>query len=113
MINYNPNDKQKALDLANSLTFEETNITNNHMETCFVLFMDENNGTWSIDGTYHGKYNLCWEDEVIIKIDKDLELQLDLFIDEYRNSDEIEKHQEEEFRDFQNELWINTNRNHF
>lgn len=113
MINYNPNDKQKALDLSNRLEFTDINITNNHMETCLVLFMDDNNGTWSIDGTYSGKYNLCWEDEVIMKIDKDLELQLDLFVDDYRNSDEKAKHDEETFRDHQDEMLRNTNRNHF
>lgn len=112
MTNYNPNDKQKALDLANKLQFENINITDNHMETSFVLFMDENNGTWSIDGTYYGKYKLSYENERICGIDKDLEDELDIFIEEHKNSDEVEKHQEEEFRDFQNELWKNTNRNH-
>lgn len=113
MINYNPNDKQKALDLANKLEFEEINITDNHMETCLTLFMDDNNGTWSIDGTYYGKYKLSYDGERIEGIEKDLEDQLDIFIEEERNTDEREQHREEEFRDFQNELWQNTNRNHF
>ena len=113
MTNYNQNDKQKALDLANKLQFENINITDNHMETSFVLFIDENNGTWSIDGTYYGKYKLSYENERICGIDKALENELDIFIEEYKNSDEVEKHQEEQFRDFQNELWQNTNRNHF
>lgn len=113
MINYNPNDKQKALDLANNLTFEEKNITDNHMETCLTLFMDDNNGTWTVDGTYYGKYKLSYDGERICGIEKPLELKLDEFIEEERNSDEREQHQEEEFRDFQNELWQNTNRNHF
>lgn len=113
MINYNPNDKQKALDLANNLDFQEVNITNNHMETSLVLFMDDNNGTWSIDGTYYGKYKLSYEDERVESIEKDLEDQLDIFIEDERNSDERAEHEEESFRDFQNELWKNTNRNHF
>ena len=87
MINYNPNDKQKALDLANKLQFENINITDNHIETSFVLFMDENNGTWSIDGTYYGKYKLSYENERICGIDKGLEDELDIFIEEYKNSD--------------------------
>lgn len=113
MINYNPNDKQKALDLANSLTFEEKNITDNHMETCLTLFMDENNGTWTVDGTYYGKYKLSYDGERVCSIERALEDELDRFIEEIRNLDESDQHQEEEFRDFQNELWQNTNRNHF
>ena len=113
MINYNPHDKQKALDLANKLKFTETNITDNHMETCLTLFMDDNNGTWSIDGTYYGKYKLSYENERVCGIDKPLELLLDEYIENYRNTDEREQHEEEEFRDFQDELWANTNRNHF
>lgn len=113
MINYNPNDKQKALDLANKLEFEEVNITNNHMETSLVLFMDDNNGTWSIDGTYYGKYKLNYDDERVESIEKALEYQLDIFIEDYRNSDEREQHEEECFRDHQEEMLRNTNRNHF
>lgn len=113
MINYNPNDKQKALDLANKLEFQETNITENHMETSLVLFMDDLNGTWSIDGTYYGKYKLSYEGERIEGISKELEDELDIFIEEIRNSDERAEHEEESFRDFQNELWKNTNKNHF
>lgn len=113
MINYNPNDKQKALDLANKLEFEEINITNNHMETSLVLFMDDNNGTWTIDGTYYGKYKLSYDDELIESIEKDLEDQLDIFIEEYKNTDEREQHEEEEYREHQNEMLRNTNRNHF
>lgn len=113
MINYSPNDKQKALDLANNLTFEEKNITDNHMETCLTLFMDDNNGTWTVDGTYYGKYKLSYDGERVCDIEINLELKLDEFIEEERNSEEREQHQEEEFRDFQNELWQNTNRNHF
>lgn len=113
MINYNPHDKQKALDLANRLEFEETNITDNHMETSLVLFMDDNNGTWSIDGTYYGKYKLNYEGERIESISKELEDELDIFIEDYRNSDEKAQHDEESFRDHQEEMLRNTNRNHF
>lgn len=113
MINYNPNDRQKALDLANKLEFQETTITDNHMDTCLMLFMDDNNGTWSIDGTYYGKYKLSYDGIRIESIDKELEMQLDIFIEDERNSDERSEHEEESFRDFQNELWKNTNRNHF
>lgn len=113
MINYNPNDKQKALDLANKLEFQETNITENHMETSLVLFMDDNNGTWSIDGTYYGKYKLSYEGERIESIEKALEDQLDIFIEDERNSDERAQHEEEEYREHQEEMLRNTNRNHF
>lgn len=112
MINYNPNDKQKALDLANRLEFEEINITNNHMETSLVLFIDDNNGTWTVDGTYYGKYKLSYEGERIEGIEKDLENQLDIFIEEYKNTDEREQHEEEEYREHQDEMLRNTNRNH-
>ena len=113
MINYNPNDKQKALDLSNKLEFEEINITNNHMETSLVLFMDDNNGTWTVDGTYYGKYKLSYEGERIESISKELEDELDIFIEDYRNSDEKAQHDEESFRDHQEEMLRNTNRNHF
>ena len=113
MINYKPNDKQKALDLANKLQFTDINIEDNHMNIYFVLFMDDNNGTWSIDGTYYGKYKLSYEDEKVACIDKALEDELDVFIEECKNTDEREQHEQEEFNDFQNELWRNTNRNHF
>lgn len=113
MNNYNPQDKQKALELANNLTFENENIVDNHMEISFVLFMDDLNGTWTIDGTYYGKYKLSYENERVCGIDKPLELLLDEYIENYRNTDERQQHQEEEFRDFQDELWANTNRNHF
>lgn len=113
MINYNPNDKQKALDLANKLEFENINITNNHMETSLVLFMDDLNGTWSIDGSYEGRYTLNYEGERKYVINKELEDELDIFIEEIRNSDEREQHEEEEYREHQNEMLRNTNRNHF
>lgn len=112
-MNYNPNDKQKALDLANKLEFQETTITDNHMQTCLMLFMDDNNGTWSIYGTYYGKYKLSYEDEGVESIDKDLEDQLDIFIEEERNSDERAEHEEEEYRRHQDEMLRETNRNHF
>lgn len=113
MINYNPNDRQKALDLANELQFEDIDITDNHMETCLMLFMDDNNGTWTIDGTYYGKYKLSYEGERIESISKELEDELDVFIEDYRNSDEKAQHDEESFRDHQEEMLRNTNRNHF
>jgi len=119
MNNYNPQDKQKALDLANSLEFQETSILStedrksDHMNTSLMLFMDDLNGTWTIDGTYYGKYKLSYENERVCGIDKPLELLLDEYIENYRNTDEREQHEEEEFRDFQDELWANTNRNHF
>lgn len=112
-MNYNPNDKQKALDLANKLEFTETNITDNHMETCLTLFMDDNNGTWSIYGTYYGKYKLSYDGERIESVSKELEDELDIFIEDYRNSDEKAQHDEESFRDHQEEMLRNTNRNHF
>lgn len=113
MINYNPNDKLKALDLANKLEFQETNITDNHMETCLMLFMNDNNGTWTIDGTYYGKYKLSYENERVCAIDKPLELMLDEYIENYRNTDEREQHEEEQYRLHQDEMLRNTNRNHF
>lgn len=113
MINYNPNDKQKALDLANKLEFEETNITNNYMDICLTLFTDDIGGSWSIDGTYYGKYKLSYDNERICGIERDLEDQLDIYIEDERNSEETARHEQEEFNDFQDELWKNTNRNHF
>ena len=113
MINYNPNDRQKALDLANSLEFTDINIEDNHMNIYFVLFMDDNNGTWTIDGTYYGKYKLSYDGERIQSISKELEYELDIFIEDYRNSDEKAQHDEESFRDHQEEMLRNTNRNHF
>ena len=113
MINYNPNDRQKALELANSLNFEDIEITDKHMETSLMLFMDDNNGTWTIDGTYYGKYKLSYDGERIESISKELEDELDVFIEDYRNSDEKAQHDEESFRDHQNEMLRNTNRNHF
>lgn len=113
MINYNPNDKQKALDLANKLEFQETTITDNHMETCLMLFMDDNNGTWTIDGTYYGKYKLSYEGVKVACIEKALEDELDIFIEEYKNTGEREQHEQEVFNEFQDELWRNTNKNHF
>lgn len=120
MINYNPNDKQKALELANNLDFLDVDVTSltkennyDHMKVCLTLFMDDNNGTWTVDGTYYGKYKLSYDGERICSIERALEDELDRFIEEIRNLDEREQHQEEEFRDFQNELWQNTNRNHF
>ena len=113
MINYAPNDRQKALELANSLNFEDIEITDKHMETSLMLFMDDNNGTWTIDGTYYGKYKLSYDGERIESISKELEDELDVFIEDYRNSDEKAQHDEESFRDHQNEMLRNTNRNHF
>ena len=113
MINYNPNDKQKALDLANKLEFTDINIEDNHMNIYFVLFMDDKNGTWSIDGTYYGKYKLSYDGERIESISKDLEDELDVFIEDYRNADEKAQHDEESFRYHQEEMLKNTNRNHF
>ena len=113
MINYNPNDRQKALDLANILEFTDINIEDNLMNIYFVLFMDDNNGTWTIDGTYYGKYKLSYDGERIQSISKELEDELDIFIEDYRNSDEKAQHDEESFRDHQEEMLRNTNRNHF
>lgn len=113
MINYNPNDKQKALDLANKLEFTDINIEDNHMNIYFVLFMDENNGTWTIDGTYYGKYKLSYEGERIESIEKALEDQLDIFIEDERNSDERLEHEEEEYRRHQDDMLRVVNRNHF
>lgn len=113
MINYAPNDRQKALELANSLTFEDIEITEKHMETSLMLFMDDNNGTWTIDGTYYGRYKLSYDGEKIATIDKCLEDLLDIFVEEYRNADEKKQHDEEEYREHQNEMLRNTNRNHF
>lgn len=113
MIFYNVNDKQKALDLANKLEFENINITNNHMETSLVLFMDDLNGTWTIDGSHEGRYTLNYEGERIEVINKDFENELDIFVEDERNSDEREQHEEECFRDHQEEMLRNTNRNHF
>lgn len=111
--NHNPNDRQKALDLANKLEFQETNITNNHMDICLTLFTDDIGGSWSIDGTYYGKYKLSYEGERIEGIEKALEDELDIFIEDCRNSDEKAQHDEESFRDHQEEMLRNTNRNHF
>ena len=113
MINYNPNDKQKALEFANSLKFEDIEITDKHMETSLMLFMDDNNGTWTIDGTYYGRYKLSYDGERIATIDKCLEDLLDIFVEEYRNADEKKQHDEEEYREHQNEMLRNTNRNNF
>ena len=113
MINYNPNDRQKALELANSLNFEDIEITDKHIETSLMLFMDDNNGTWTIDGTYYGRYKLSYDGERIAAIDKCLEDLLDIFVEEYRNADEKKQHDEEEYREHQNEMLRNTNRNHF
>lgn len=113
MNNYNPQDKQKALELANSLNFQNENIVDNHMEISFVLFMDDLNGTWTIDGTYYGKYKLSYENERVCSVFPALELLLDEYIENYRNTDEREQHEEEQYRLHQDEMLRNTNRNHF
>lgn len=106
-MSYNGNDFMKASKLANELKFEEVNITDNHMETSLILFMDDNNGTWSIDGTYNGRYRMMWENEVVCVIGKDLEAEIDGFIEVMRNAKEIEENNMEEFRILQEELWQN------
>lgn len=106
-MSYNGNDFMKASKLANELKFEEVNITDNHMETSLVLFMDENNGTWSVDGSYNGRYRLCYEYDTVCVIGKDLEAEIDGFIEAIRNADEIEENNMEEFRMLQDELWRN------
>lgn len=106
-MSYNGNDFIKASKLANDLKFEEVNITDNHMETSLVLFMDENNGTWSVEGTYNGRYRLCYEYETACVIGKDLEAEIDGFIEVIRNAEEIEENNQEEFRILQEELWRN------
>lgn len=113
MINYNPKDRQKALEFASRLNFEDIEITDKHMETSLMLFMDDNNGTWTIDGTCYGRYKLSYDGERIATIDKCLEDLLDIFVEEYRNADEKKQHDEEEYREHQNEMLRNTNRNNF
>lgn len=88
-MSYNGNDFMKASKLANELKFEEVNITDHHMETSLVLFMDENNGTWSIEGSYNGRYKLCYEYETVCVISKDLENQIDIFIQEWKEEQEM------------------------
>lgn len=106
-MSYNGNDFMEASRLANELKFEEVNITENHMETSLVLFMDENNGTWSVEATYNGRYRLCYEYETVCVIGKDLEAEIDGYIEVIRNADEIEENNREEFRMLQDELWRN------
>lgn len=88
-MSYNGNDFMKASKLANELKFEEVNITENHMETCLILFMDDRNGTWSIDGTYNGRYRMMWENESVCVIGKELENQIDVFIQEWKEDQEM------------------------
>lgn len=106
-MSYNGNDFMKASKLANELKFEEVNITDNHMETCLILFMDENNGTWSIDGSYNGRYRMMWENETVCVIGKDLENQIDVFIQEWKEEQENEGKLSQDYIDYNNELWRN------
>lgn len=107
MINYNPQDKAHALQLASELKFEAEDIKELHCETLISIFTDDDGGTWEITGTYRKNFNLCYDGDLVEKLSHDLNNQIDEYCRDQRNSEYNEKHEQEQFNDFQQELWRN------
>lgn len=106
-MSYNGNDFMKALKLAHELEFEYYEISEKHNKNCFDIFTDLNGGTWSIEPTYAGKFNLCYEEQKVSVIGIDLESKLLTFIEDKLNEQELDGKLSQDYIDYNNELWRN------